>query len=122
LARTNQALEDLKVKSTETTAVAIMAGLRGEGESPTRDEYESLAILADSDAAVRQAFIEHLLASPGKAERLRFRDPYILHPVGGLNRQDRPGLQRLLLANGKDPAAKPLAINMACAELGSLLN
>ena len=115
------ARHNLAVELSESKAAAFMAGLSGTNEHPTINEYKSLRRLADSDKATRLAFMKQLLTSPGKAERLRPRYPYVLHAVIGLDVQQKERIKALLSTYGRNPSEQSMAINTAIAELGVLL-
>ena len=102
-------------------ASEIMDALSND-EYPTEDEYVALDALAESVEAVRMEFVEQLMASEDKAERLRPRFPHIVHAVVGLDLRARQRLRTLLLGHGKDPSETETSINIARAELGFLLD
>ncbi|MCZ7638896.1 MAG: hypothetical protein M5U12_24280 [Verrucomicrobia bacterium] len=109
--------EVLRRQRIQESAVQIMAGLGGEG-LPTQHEYRNLELLANSSPAVRTAFVEHLLRSPDKAERLLSRMEHVAHALTGLDLQERARFQRLLRRLAPPSTVKAPAVPVAWALLG----
>ena len=103
------------------TAQRIMRMIHGQGDYPDSDEFDAFWVLAESPERVRLSFLEQMVTQKERADALKHRYPWVLHAIVGLDVDMRDEARGILEEHGNPPATN-VQINLACAELGRLLD